>query len=162
MPRIRLDLTKLPPSARRQSIQVLWKPEVIANFIRHSHWTDTHNSVAPELPPTKALVRVFERPHSNGEALAAGYGVVLLPNGKTMHRLLIVHCWSSELEQARKALEIITASYLQQLAGLEVVGDIHLTELLDDVEQPTPRSRSRKTLPETNATIKANADPPNN
>ena len=51
--------------------------------------------------------------------------------GRTRHRLLIVHCLNSELEQTRKGLENVTGSYLQQLAGIEIVGDICLTELTD-------------------------------
>ena len=120
MPTIRLDLTTMPPSARRQSIQVLRKPELIAKFIRSNHWTDTCKGVGP----INSLVRIYEQSHLNGEAILAGYGVVLLPNNKTAHRLLIVHCWISELQQTRVGLEKITASYLQQLSGLEIVGDI--------------------------------------
>jgi hypothetical protein len=141
MPAIRLDLTKLPPSGRRQSILVLRKPELIAKFIRRHDWTDTFNSVPPELP-TKSLVRIYAYVHPGGEALVAGYGVVLLPNGKTIHRLLIVHCWTSELQQTRVGLEIITASYLEQIAGTEVRANIHLTELADDFDtEPKPQIR---------------------
>ena len=37
----------------------------------------------------------------------------------------------AHLEQTRKGLENVTGSYLQQLAGIEIVGDIYLTELTD-------------------------------
>ena len=138
MPTIRLNLTKLPPTARRQSILVLRKPELIAKFIRGNHWTETCQGVGP----TNSLVRIYEQARSGGEATIVGYGVVLLPNGKTMHRLLIVHCWASELQQTRVVLEKITASYLQQLAGLEIAHDFYFKELADDFDddQATPRS----------------------
>jgi hypothetical protein len=40
MSAIQLDLTQLPPTARRQSIEVLHRPELIATFIRRHQWTD--------------------------------------------------------------------------------------------------------------------------
>jgi hypothetical protein len=145
MPTIRLNLSLLPPTARRRSIQVLRQPEAIAKFIRAIDWTESYNGTGP----ANGLVRVYEQTRTNGAASSAGYGVVLLPSGKSAHRLIIVHCWSSELEQARIGLEKITVSYLHQLAGgLEVAANIHLTELVDDYDQPKPLlSHKRKQVP---------------
>jgi len=77
------------------------------------------------------MVRIYELTYPNREALVAGYGVVVLPSGKTAHRLLIVRYWSSELQQTRVGLALVTASYLEQLAALQVAADIHLTTVTD-------------------------------
>jgi hypothetical protein len=161
MPTIRLNLTQLPPSARRRSIQLWRKPETIATFIRHNQWTET-SDIVHSIPAT-ALGRLYATNRPNGEALICGYGVILLPNGKTAHRLLIVHGWVSELQQTRVGLEKITASYLQQLAGTEVLANIHLTELADDFDtEPNPQIRSRK-LPTPDAVrVKADTESPSN
>ena len=74
-----------------------------------------------------------------------------------------MHCWASELQQTRVGLEKITASYLQQLAGTEVLANIHLTELADDFDtEPKPQIRSRKAQTPDIVTLKADAESPTN
>jgi hypothetical protein len=130
MSTIRLNLFQLPATARRQPIQVLHKPEAIAKFIRAIDWTDSYTGAGP----ANSLVRIYEQNRVGGAASLAGYGVVLLPSGKSVHRLLIVHCQASELQLTRVSLEIIIASYLAQLAGGEVFANIYLTEVTDNYE----------------------------
>jgi len=130
MSAIQLDLTQLPPTARRQPIEVLHRPELIATFIRRHQWTDSSDSIAAKALP-KSMVRVYELTCPNGEALVAGYGIVVLPSNKTVHRLLIVRCWGSELRQTEVGLGRITASYPEQLAGLPVAADIRFTTVSD-------------------------------
>ena len=131
MSTIRLNLTLLPPTARRSSLLVLRDLSAISSFIATQQWVREWGEFAFPDPAQLIKVRVLDRLLPNLEMLVAGCGFVKLANGAVARRILVVRCFQFELAQTRTGLEKLVGSYLEQLVGQTEAGHSWWTEVKD-------------------------------
>jgi hypothetical protein len=135
MSTIRLDLTLLPPTARRSSLLVLRDLSAISSFIATQQWVREWGEFAFPDPAQVTKVGIFDRLLPNLEIVVAGCGFVKLANGAVARRILVVRCLQSELALTRNGLEELVGSYLTQLAGQTEAGPFWGTEFEDGEEE---------------------------
>ena len=135
MSTIRLNLTLLPPTARRSSLLVLRDLSAISSFIATQQWVREWGEFAFPDPAQVIKVRILDRRLPNLEVLVAGCGFVKLANGAVARRIIVVRCFQSELAPTRTGLEKLVGSYLAQLAGQTEAGHFWGTEFEDGKEE---------------------------